>query len=264
LFISDIITPISGEKMSDIILDFVKKEFEERQQRNTQYSLRAYAKSIGIDHSILSKILSKKRSLTFETADRILSALDIQMSIKNSLLLTISDPSNFHGIGRHDEYRTISKEEMKKSLGWEAKAVLMAFEIPSVNPDTQSIAKFLNLSNDQVQGHIDTFIKMDLLLVSEGIYKFNGQSLVTKGSLSNQDILTTQRSLIEAALKYLDHQELPSVYSSSTIAIPVSVMPEAKRRLDEFRWAFGSWIDNVEKEKTDVYQMNVQFFPLGK
>lgn len=66
-------------------------------------------------------------------------------------------------------------------------------------------------------------------------------------------------------LKYLNHparKGLESDYSGTTIAVPANKLAEAKRRIKEFRRSFSSWIAQDNEAKTDVYRMNVQFFPL--
>ena len=47
------------------------REFDERRARNPRYSLRAFAKSIGEDHSSLSRILRGRRHLSTRTITRI-------------------------------------------------------------------------------------------------------------------------------------------------------------------------------------------------
>ncbi len=56
---------------------FVKEELLLRTAKNPSYSLRAFAKSLQVEHSALSKILSGKRSLTPEMIYRISTRLGV-------------------------------------------------------------------------------------------------------------------------------------------------------------------------------------------
>ena len=51
--------------------ELLRQEFERRRAGNRRYSLRAFAKSIGTDHSTLSQILRGRRRLTARTITRL-------------------------------------------------------------------------------------------------------------------------------------------------------------------------------------------------
>jgi transcriptional regulator with XRE-family HTH domain len=48
----------------------LRQELERRQAANHRYSLRAFARDLGVDHASLSQILRGRRALTFATAER--------------------------------------------------------------------------------------------------------------------------------------------------------------------------------------------------
>jgi hypothetical protein len=49
----------------------LERELRERQGRNPRYSLRAFARSLGTHHTVLSQILQRRRRLTARTIRRI-------------------------------------------------------------------------------------------------------------------------------------------------------------------------------------------------
>lgn len=57
--------------------DILRHEFERRRENNSRYSLRAFARSIGIDHSTLSQILRGRRRLTQRTIARLGGSLKL-------------------------------------------------------------------------------------------------------------------------------------------------------------------------------------------
>ena len=61
-----------ADKVRLILLE----EFVNLQTRNPSYSMRAYAKKIGVNQSVISEILSGKRSITKKSAEKILAGLD--------------------------------------------------------------------------------------------------------------------------------------------------------------------------------------------
>jgi transcriptional regulator with XRE-family HTH domain len=72
--------PLSGALAPATIIgvtfrDLLRSEFERRRENNPRYSLRAFARSIGTDHSTLSQILRGRRRLTQRTIARIGASL---------------------------------------------------------------------------------------------------------------------------------------------------------------------------------------------
>ncbi|MFL6758972.1 helix-turn-helix domain-containing protein [Sphingomonas sp.] len=54
---------------------YLEREFERRRARNPCYSLRAFARDLGCDHSTLSQWIRSKRPLTKEASEQVCAAL---------------------------------------------------------------------------------------------------------------------------------------------------------------------------------------------
>jgi transcriptional regulator with XRE-family HTH domain len=57
--------------------EFLQREFRRRTGRNRRYSLRAFARDLGCDHSTLSQWLRGTRPITVESVDRLCQRLGI-------------------------------------------------------------------------------------------------------------------------------------------------------------------------------------------
>src|SRR5687768_9276024 len=55
----------TGSAVSFVHAQLVQ-EFERRRRKNPKYSLRAYGRSLGVDHSLLSKIIRGQRPLSIK------------------------------------------------------------------------------------------------------------------------------------------------------------------------------------------------------
>ena len=69
--------------------DVQQKLFEtlaEVRLRNPSYSMRAFARRLGIGSSALSEILSGKRAMSYKMAARLLEKLDLEESEKGEIL----------------------------------------------------------------------------------------------------------------------------------------------------------------------------------
>lgn len=251
--------------MSEKITSFIQSEYEKRKEKNPRYSMRAYANALNIEHSTLSKILAQKRPLTFETANKILSALDIQTSIKNSLLLTLSDPSSYEGKREDSEYVTLTEEELEKTYRWYFFAILSALEIPTIKPTSEGLAEFLELDSQVTQSSVSLLIKMGAIQKNKNNeLELTGKCYTTTNEVKSSALVRAHVDHMEQAIRYIESSKKQSDYSGMTVAIPIEKLSEAKRRIKEFRRSFGSWLSEDSFPKTDVYRFNLQFFPLSK
>ncbi|HEY8269264.1 MAG TPA: hypothetical protein VIG33_00125 [Pseudobdellovibrionaceae bacterium] len=75
--------------------DYLISIFNERKEKNPRYSLRAFARSLGVSSGQLSEILSEKRPLSHKLARRISVALALTMNESQKLIYLVSQQSQF-------------------------------------------------------------------------------------------------------------------------------------------------------------------------
>lgn len=75
--------------------DYLISIFNERKDKNPRYSLRAFARSLGVSSGQLSEILSGKRPLSHKLARRISIALALTESESQKLIQLVSQQSQF-------------------------------------------------------------------------------------------------------------------------------------------------------------------------
>lgn len=91
--------------------DYLISIFNERKDKNSRYSLRAFARSLGVSSGQLSEILSGKRPLSHKLARRISIALALTEEESQKLLFLVSQQSQFlEGVGTSS--RHLSEEEI--------------------------------------------------------------------------------------------------------------------------------------------------------
>ncbi|WP_413291098.1 helix-turn-helix transcriptional regulator [Bdellovibrio sp. HCB337] len=75
--------------------DYLICIFNERKEKNPRYSLRAFARSLGVSSGQLSEILSGKRPLSHKLARRISIALALTEDESQKLIFLVSQQSQF-------------------------------------------------------------------------------------------------------------------------------------------------------------------------
>lgn len=91
--------------------DYLIFIFNERKEKNPRYSLRAFARSLGVSSGQLSEILSGKRPLSHKLARRISIALALTEVEGQRLLQLVSQQSQFVDMGS-PHTRQLSEEEI--------------------------------------------------------------------------------------------------------------------------------------------------------
>lgn len=90
--------------------DYLKKELEKRQKKNKRYSLRAYARDLGVSVTALSQLLSGKRDLSGENLSSALRALRVSKKQTEVFLSQISR----HESNEEDPQESDLLEPLKK------------------------------------------------------------------------------------------------------------------------------------------------------
>lgn len=252
--------------MSDKIIDFIQTEFNKRKIKNEKYSLRAFAKKINVEHSMLSKILSKKRPITFEVANRIFIALKVELSIRNSLLLTLVDERQYIPGQQDNEFVFLSEKELGLTYRWYFYGILSALEIEQFTHTPEGLSEFLQIPITIVIRTLKILTKLGAIeidSVSKKI-KLTGNCYSTSNNSKSDSLIKAHIDHINESIKYLRCGNIQGDYTGSTMSIPIDKLDEARRRIKEFRRSLAAWLSEDSCRKTDVYRINIQLFPLGK
>lgn len=91
--------------------DYLISIFNERKDKNPRYSLRAFARSLGVSSGQLSEILSGKRPLSHKLARRVSIALALTDQESQKLVHLVSQQSQFLEASGNNS-RQLSEEEI--------------------------------------------------------------------------------------------------------------------------------------------------------
>src|SRR4051812_2340511 len=102
---------------------FLKSELSKRCERNPRYSLRAFARSLGVSHTVLSLVLAGKRPLARKSALRISERLELDPTQK-ATFLQFGDP------GPRFQAQQLSLDQFALIADWYHYAILSLLELP--------------------------------------------------------------------------------------------------------------------------------------
>jgi uncharacterized protein (TIGR02147 family) len=229
----------------------LQTELSRRCERNPKYSLRAFAKALGMSHATLSQVISGKRPVSRKSVRKISECLALGPERR---ALGVA-PSEFEQIGV-DTFSIISD--------WYHYAILSLLETPSSSIDPRWIARRLGISLAEAAGAVDRLKRLELIERRDGRWRQKGKRLRVDNVEASAAARKFHRQLLAKALESLENDPKPMRdFEGITLAFDPREMPYAIERLNSYARELA-----VELQKrgrpSEVYELAVQFFPVSR
>ncbi|HEX7779191.1 MAG TPA: TIGR02147 family protein [Vicinamibacterales bacterium] len=237
---------------------FLQSELANRCARNPNYSLRAFAMHLGIDHSTLSQWLRGRRPITARSIESIGAKLGLGAdSINHYVSRAARDDEATRGAWY------LTAETMALVADWHHFAILELTRLESFRPDSRWIARVLGISVDEVNVALQRLIRLDLLdmaSMSSWVDK-SGDASVSIEGLATEVIekqQEQQRRLSTCAVGALPLSARE--HTSITVAVNSSALPRAFELIARFKQQLVELLQ--EGPCDDVYQIECAIFPV--
>lgn len=249
-----------GEQVRDILM----MEFIGIQSRNPGFSMRAYAKKIGIPQSAVSEIVGKRRKVTAKMATKILRGLDFapaQISeVVSKFDSEIEVPQN-----KSSCFRPLDMDSFRLISEWYHFAILSLTETKSFKSNTGWMARRLGISESLVQSAVERLIRLEMLRVDAKTKKLipTGVQYQFDPGIATPALKKACRENLELSNSALDWTNYDQRdFTAITFCFDPKKMVEAKRMIKSFRRKFCTLMESGTK--TEVYKLCLQLFPLTK
>ena len=239
---------------------FLKQKFVERKSKNASYSIRAYARDLGLSSGRLVDILNDKvpvgPRLAATLADRLkLSEQDSESFVRNA----ISDKA------RRREEGHIQRELLDEEFAIIADPIhydiLNLLETKNFRNDSTWIARRLGTSVEKVEAALENLTKLKLVTQSvNGKLKRTNNGITTSEGHIDAAIRQSHISGLHAAIASFEkHSVEERDMSSITMPVNCDKIPEAKEMIRTFRRRLSQFVQ--AGPKTEVYTLKIQLFP---
>jgi uncharacterized protein (TIGR02147 family) len=231
--------------------------------RNPQFSLRAFARKLGVAPSVLSEILSGKRPITEKTARRLSQRLSLSPEESAQVFEVVSkkvDGSSGKK-GQSLAYSEIEQDQFKAVSDWVHFAILSLSETKDFEASATWIGQRLGVSESVAQQSFDRLVRLGMLRKVRGHWRPRQARYTSSDEIVNSALKRAHVQHFQLAQKSLEELDL-SVrdFIGITMAIDPSKLTEAKKRIREFRDELASCLE--VGEQSEVYQLAIQLFPL--
>lgn len=252
---------MSGEVTKECGVDsgrLLREELVRRTSRNPKYSLRAFAKSLGLSSSFLSKLMNGQRPLTEKTLIKILPHLSLSPSEAIKLRKNSGQKRDWNL-----EFDSLDHDRFQLISDWYHFAILELSSVQGIVLNPKSVSACLGISIHEAKVALERLRRLELLDHENELKPARARSLSTVGPKFTTDATRNQqRQILQMAIRALD--EVPFKerdQSSVTLAIPKSRLSEAKSKIAAFRRELTSYLQRPG-ERDSVYHLSISFYPV--
>lgn len=252
--------------MKTTIRQRIQAELDKRKLQNSSYSLRALARDLNLNHSLLSRIIASKIQMTPKIFERIAEPLKLT---PEELTLFKNEIKNRKKIQSKEKivtenFRTLEIEEFKIVQDWYNFAILEIVKLDGFESNPEWISKKLNISAEEASLALERLVTLKLLQKkSNGAYaKVSTHLSVMNPGFTASAMKERQKAVLFKAIHALENLPINLRDNSSmTLSIDSSMLPEIKEKIKKMRRSLANNITDKSKKRDQVYELSISFFP---
>lgn len=257
--------------------DLLNDHYDRRKQINSAYSLRAFARDLGLSSARLSQVMNKKHGLSTEAAEALSKKLKLN-SDESSWFIQSVGALHSRSKNKKDEFgnkiqeykRTakvfseIHLEYFKVISDWYHFAILELTYLEDFQNDSSWTADMLGISVDEVEDALVRLKNLELVEEVDGklqdVFKF----LATPNDVPSSAIKKFNSQMMKKAQEALYEQDVMNrEISTNVFSINKEKLPEIKEKIRVFRRDLENEASKM-KGKDAVYCLGIQFHELTR
>ncbi len=238
------------------------QELTKRQTRNSAYSLRAFARDLGIGVTTLSDVLADKRSLSKTNLEKV--SVKLMLSPMELEQVWLEYKQNYQKDLEVDEHTLVDEDTFRLIGDWKHLAILNLAKIPANQAGKPSwIAKRLGITTEEAAATLERLLRLKLVKKQESKLVRTSKPMVTSNNIPSMAIRKYHAENLWLAEKSLHNDDVKRrQFVSTTLAINPENLPRATELLIKTRNKIDAMLE--EGPVSEVYTISFQMFPLTK
>ncbi len=245
----------------------LRSHFLSLQQKNPSFSLRAFAQKLKLSPSALSEILNGKRKVSRQLAEKILSQMGTDPGEQSKILSLFQKTSRpeFQDEAEGRKYLELKSDQFQLISKWHHFAILSLVETNGFQANALWIAKRLGIKLLEAEQALERLERMGFIQWSRGQKKIKllHAQLNTTNEVADPAIRQSHFEDLHLSTRALEQVDIKDRdFSSLTIAIDKSKLPEAKKMIREFQDRLSAFLETGTQD--EVYKLNFHVLPLTR
>jgi uncharacterized protein (TIGR02147 family) len=251
----------------------LREAYEARLARNPKYSLRAFARDLGLAPSRIVEVLQYKRGLSRAGGARIARGLGLQAKETETFLNLIDSVHGRSELVRSRASKALREARAKDDSAlrldlfkliadWYHYAILELTAVDGFESNEDWIAARLGVSKTVIAGAIERLKRLGLLVEEDGVWKARDEMTYSTTDIPSEGLRRHHEQILAKAKDAIYTQPVESRdFSALTMAIRREDVPLAKAMIKKFRRELSMQLE-AGSAKNAVYNLAIQFFQL--
>ncbi|MFV8259725.1 TIGR02147 family protein [Bdellovibrio bacteriovorus] len=240
---------------------FLQESLDARKRKNARYSLRAFARDLGISPGRLSDFISGRRSPGKRLCERMIVALKMSQSEEAKFKHLMSRNKDVSGAqkGAH----VLREDEFSLIADWEHFALLMLLGTVGFKSDVKWMADRLQTSELKIQNALERMERLQLIRIKKGKIERMKRKVATTHDIPSSVLRESHRQILEHAAESLQKDDI-ALRDITSITIPAdpAKLAIAKEHIRAFRRKMARVLGT--DNKAEVYNLNIQLVPVTR
>jgi uncharacterized protein (TIGR02147 family) len=240
-------------------------ELARRQANNPRYSLRSFARALGVSPGFLSKVLNGHRSLSASTAHAIAQCLGFSSSETSAFLAEATDAEAMRARDAQDpeSFVSLSLDTFAVVSDWHHYAILELTQCEGFRSSAAYISYRLGITETSALSAITRLLRLGLLEEVEGKWLKTDRFLSTGSDTASAALRNHHTQMLELAKRALESQGVfEREISSFTLSLNPAILPRLKGEIRSFMKRLVRLTE--QHPPTEVFQFGMQLFRLSR
>ena len=254
---------------------FLRDAYTDRSERNSAYSLRAFARDLGLSVASISRVMAGKQGLSSKAALRIAKRLELGTA-EGALFCSLVESQHARAKTRREEARSslrspahpvteLSLEYFRTISDWHHFAIMELTGVDAFRPDPKWIAKRLKIPVLKVRAAISRLLELELIeMTLDGSFKKTADFRATPSGIPSRALKQRHQQILrKAETAILEQPVSEREFSSVTLSLHTDDLDWAREEMKKFRRELATRLTS-RSDKNRLYEFSMQLFALDQ
>lgn len=243
------------------VREILKDYYEQRKaQKKGSYSLRSYAKDLGISPGRLNALLEGVNIPSLKTIEKISTLLKLSAEERNCFHVAVELDKNQRILKQADII--LKSEDMHIIVDWVPYAIISLLMTYKFELTAEAVAHRLGVSPSVANKSIEKLKALRLIENVDGRWQPTKNKIATETDIPSVMIRKSHEEKMALSVKRMHQVDVElRDYSAITFPVDLNNINVAKKLITEFRRNIAEKM--AAGTPTEVYSLNIQMFPLS-
>jgi len=240
--------------------ELLQHEFQKRKGRNPNFSLRAFARWLGLSPAQLSQMMTGKRPVTLKSMKKIGARLGLSPSEKKTFLSAMLKTEGLLETEQDFKFLKMEEDQFRLISDWYHFAILALTRVKGAIPDPRWIARRLGIGADEANQALLRMVRMGII-ETHPHFRQIGSPVEVVSETPSSAIRKYHKQSLNMAIEKVDLVPV-HLRQLQSLSIPVNPrnLPAYRKLIDDFLAQASELAES--QAGSEIYQLNVQLFPV--